>query len=186
MITMQDVEMIKEIIIKMAMPLRNRVYTMITRAVIETVTSTNKMQLLKASLLAGEVKESMEHFQEAGFVSTPLPGGEAVAVFPGGNREHGIIVAVTDRRSRPKDIPEGGAAIYAYDSSSVKQIIKVLPDGSIELGKGVLEKILNGEKFQATFNAHRHTGNLGVDTGPVTLATTSGASDLSSKVKAEI
>jgi len=177
-------EQMADMIIRMLAPLRNRVYTMITRAVIETVTSDNKMQLLKATLLAGEDKEAMEHFQEAGFVSTPIEGAEALAVFPGGNREHGIIVAVTDRRSRPKDIPAGGAAIYSYDKDSVKQIIKVLPNGQIELGKGVLEKIVNGEAFQTLFNAHTHIGNLGVPTAAPAIPMA--AAHLSSKVKAAI
>lgn len=175
---------LKQLITNMVAPLRNRVYTMITRAVIESVKNDSGMQTIKAALLAGEIRDSMEHFKEAGFTSTPIAGAEAVAVFPGGNRDHGIIIVVNDRRSRPTDIPEGGAAIYSYDATELKQIVKVLPDGTIELGKGTLESIVNGETFKTLFNAHTHIGNLLAPTGPPVVSMSS--AQLSSKVKAEI
>ncbi len=174
---------LKDIFEQMIRPLKNRVYTMVTRIVVDVVKNSEGMQTVKAELLAGEVRDLMEHFQDAGFTSTPIEGAEAVAVFPGGNRDHGIVLAISDRRSRPKNIPEGGAAIYSFDDSEFKQIIKVNPDGTIELGKESLESIVNGETFQTLFNAHTHTGNLLVPTGPPIVPMDN--SHLSSKVKAQ-
>jgi len=170
---------------RMIRPLRNRVYTIITRAVLETVRDDEKMQLVKLSLLAGESRSDVERFQNFGVTSHPLPGAEAVAVAVGGNRDHLIVIATDDRRFRIKDLPAGGVAIYSAveGENEAKQIIKVLPDGNIELGKGTLEKLVNGETFKVEFEAHTHIGNLLAPTGPPILPLTSAA--LSSKVKAE-
>lgn len=46
----------------------------------------------------------------------------------------------------------------------VSSKVQVVCD-NIELGDGTLEKVLNGETFQAWFNQHKHLGNMGVPTG---------------------
>jgi len=91
-------EQISDAVQRMIMPLRNRVYTMITRAVIETVKDSETMQLVKVNLLAGETRSDVERMQNFGFSSVPLEGTECVAVAIGGNRDHLIVIASDDRR----------------------------------------------------------------------------------------
>lgn len=173
-----------EFITRVVAPLRNRVMMLIGRCVIEAVKDSSGVQAARVSLLKNEIRDGVERFQEWGFTSTPLPNAEGVVVFPFGNRENGLLIAVDDRRIRPQDIPAGGAAIYSADptNETLKQVLKILPDGAIEIGMGTLEKILNGEAFQSRFNSHVHVGNLAVNTSTPVVPSPSG--DLSSKVKA--
>jgi phage baseplate assembly protein V len=92
--------------------LRTRVTMMVARAVVKTVDDATKMQLLQLGILAGELRDKVEHFQSYGFTSVPFPGAEAVVVFPGGNREHGLCVVVDDRRYRLTGLDEGEVALF--------------------------------------------------------------------------
>ena len=85
---------------------------MVARAVINLVNDGLKMQELQVTLLADEVRADMERFQEYGFTSHPVPGAEAVVVFVGGARDHGIAVAVDDRRYRLKSLEQGEVALH--------------------------------------------------------------------------
>jgi len=174
---------IRNLVEQMIKPTRDRVFMLIARGVIDSINDSSGIQGAKVCLLADEVRDTLERIQEYGFTSTPLPQAECVVIFPGGNRDHGLVIAVDDRRVRPKDIPPGGAAIYSSNGETLKEIIKVLPNGTIELGKGTLEKIVNGETFLALFNAHKHLGNAGVPTGGPIVPMVD-ATDLSQVVKA--
>ena len=138
--------MVENMILRALMPIRNRVYTMITRAVIESVKDDKNMQLVKVNLFAKDGHDDIERFQNFGFSGHPPSGAECVAIAVGGNRDHLIIIAADDRRVRVKDLPEGGAAIYSASPGDTepKQVIKVLPDGSIELGKAATESLVKG------------------------------------------
>ena len=109
----------QDMINRMLRPIRNRVYTMITRAVIESVKDGDGMQLVKISLLAGEARSDVEHFQEYGFTSNPPDSSECDGGFRvgglghvGGNRDHLIVLAVGDRLTRLKGLEKGEAAMY--------------------------------------------------------------------------
>lgn len=189
---MIDIKLLRKIVDRMIKPLRTRILMTIARAVVESLKDTGGLQVMKIDVLAGENRDNVERFQNYGFTSVPFPGAEAVVVFQGGNREHGLIIAVDDRRYRLKGLENGEVAIYTDEGDKIHfkrggiiQIVassKVDVDANlVELGNGTLEKILNGETFQARFNAHKHLGNAGVPTGaPITP---SPASDLSSVVK---
>lgn len=160
---------------KLIEPVRRSIRLAIGRCVIEAVKDSSGLQTLKVSLLDGEIKE-LERVQEFGFTSSPPVGSEGVCVFVGGTRSNGICIATDDRRYRVKT-EEGQTAIY--DQSGAMVFLK--NDGTIELGQGVMEKILLGETFQTFFNAHTHTGNLGVLTSPPT--TPSSVTELSQTIK---
>jgi len=192
-------ELIKNMITKALEPIKRRVLLTVGRAVITLVNDSLKLQTNQVSLLAGELRD-LERFQEYGFTSVPLPGAEAIAVFVGGNRENGAVIATCDRNTRLKDLNPGEVALYDYLGNfiklkaggeiNVKSTTKVVVESGkaevkcnfAELGKGTLEKVLNGETFQTLFNAHVHNGNLGIPTGPP--VTPSGPNDLSQAVSA--
>lgn len=113
---------------KMMMPLRNRVYTMITRAVLETADDTDGMQVVKVNLLAGEARDGVERFQNFGFSSNPPEGAECVAVSVGGNRDHLIIIVADDRKTRVKNLAKGESV--QYNSKGDKWHLKA--DGTLE------------------------------------------------------
>lgn len=97
---------------KMLGPMARRIGNMIARGTVAMSTATSKMQGLQLRLLAGEVKDNVEHFEPFGFTSKPLPGAEAVAVFLDGDRSHGIVVVVADRRYRLQGLEDGEAALH--------------------------------------------------------------------------
>lgn len=178
----------------MMRPLRNRVYMMISRAVVEMARDTEGMQVLKATVLAGEDRDDIERFQNYGFTSVPLKGSEALVLCPAGNREHMIAVAVDNRTLRLKGLEEGEVAIYTDEGDKIHikrggtiEVISAakvhLSAPAVELGAAATESVIKGNTFQALFNAHTHIGNMGYDTAPPTAPLT--GSELSTVSKTE-
>jgi phage gp45-like len=64
-------------------------------------------------------KENVEHLEPYGFTSAAQDGAEAVMLFPGGDRSHGVAVVVADRRYRLKGLVRGEVAIYDDQGQSV-------------------------------------------------------------------
>lgn len=96
---------------KITAPLARRVNLMVARGVLSLVNDTAKMQGVQVKLLSGEVRD-MERFQNYGFTSQPHAGAEVAAVFIGGNRDHGLVLAVDDRRYRVKALAAGEVALF--------------------------------------------------------------------------
>ena len=119
-------------------PLRNRIANLVARAVVQLVDDDAKLQLLQVGVLADETRGELERMQEYGFTSVPLPGAEATVLFVGGRRDHGIVVAVDDRRHRKTGLQPGEVAVY--NNAGAHVLLKA--DGSIEVhGTNV---VLNG------------------------------------------
>jgi phage baseplate assembly protein V len=77
------------------------------------------MQQVKISLLRDEAKASVERFQNYGFSSHAPIDSEVLAVFVGGGRDHGVIVATDDRSSRFTGLKSGEVAIYSDEGDSL-------------------------------------------------------------------
>lgn len=99
--------------------LRNSINAIIGRGVVTQVDDTMKMQLCQLQLLADELRDKVENFQPYGFSYFPKTGAEAVVVFPQGNREHGIIIQVADRRYRLAGMAEGEVALYTDEGDKI-------------------------------------------------------------------
>lgn len=96
-------------------PLKRRVMLMVGRCVLLAANDAPGRQEAQVRLLEDELRDGVERFQDYGFTSVPLPGAEGVAVFVGGNRDHGLIVAMDDRRYRIKGLEGGEVALYTCD-----------------------------------------------------------------------
>ena len=99
--------------------LRNRVMLMLGRAVLSAINDNGGVQVVQATLLEDELRGDLERFQEYGFTSVPLPGAEALVAFIGGNRDHGVVVAVEDRRYRLHGLKGGEVAIYTDEGDFI-------------------------------------------------------------------
>lgn len=106
--TREDLRQIVELI----RPTRNRIRNVVARAVIGIVDESKKLQLVQLGILKGEDGDGAENFQGFGFKSVPLPGAEAVTVFPDGDRGVALVVATEDRRHRPTGWNGGEAGLY--------------------------------------------------------------------------
>ncbi|WP_263264036.1 phage baseplate assembly protein V [Pseudomonas sp. RIT-PI-S] len=96
-----------------------RLMNMLTRGVVALAKPTTKMQALQMRLTHGEVKDSMEHLEPYGFTSCPHEGAEGLAAFMGGDRSHGVVVVVADRRYRLTALQAGEVAIYTDEGDKI-------------------------------------------------------------------
>jgi phage baseplate assembly protein V len=103
----------------MSNPLLTRLANLVARAVLNRVNDTKMMQTVQLTALEGETRADVERVQEYGFTSVPLAGAEAVAVFPGGFREQGLVIATDDRRYRLTGLTAGEVAIYTDQGDKV-------------------------------------------------------------------
>lgn len=91
----------------------------LVRGTVVLVDSARKLQALQMRLTAGEVKDDLEHFEPYGFTSNPLAGAEGIAAFIGGDRSHGVLLVVADRRYRLQELEPGEVAIYTDEGDKV-------------------------------------------------------------------
>lgn len=104
---------------KLLQPLKDRVMLMVARGVLKVVNDQGGLQVAQVSLLEDELRDKVERFQNYGYTSNPLPGAEGVAVFVGGNRDHGLLICVDDRRYRITGLKGGEVAIYTDEGDYV-------------------------------------------------------------------
>jgi phage baseplate assembly protein V len=92
--------------------MKNTIANFLARGVVALGNSASKLQNLQLRLLAGEVKDNVEHLEPYGFTACPLAGAEALAGFIGGDRSHGVVIVVADRRFRLQGLKPGEVALY--------------------------------------------------------------------------
>ena len=107
-------------------PIKSRIRLMIARAVI----SACKGSSVDIDLLAGESREDVDFYQQYGFTSKPKGNVKAIALFVGGSRDNGAVVACRGEDSdMDVDLEEGEVAVHSPFGSEI--ILK--KDGSILL-----------------------------------------------------
>ncbi len=92
--------------------LKRRVLLTVARAVLRRVDDQPRRQLLQLEVLAGELRDKVERFQNYGLTAHPHPGAEAVVLAVGGQRRHALAIAVEDRRYRLTGLAQGEVAIH--------------------------------------------------------------------------
>lgn len=97
---------------KLLGPVARRIGNMLARGTLAASDSSRKMQSAQVRLLAGEVLGDLEHFEPFGFTSCPRDGAELIAAFLGGDRSHGVVLVVADRRYRLTGLKSGEVAIH--------------------------------------------------------------------------
>lgn len=164
-------------------PLHTRVANMVARAVVSLVDDSAGVQSVQLGVLADENIDDAERVQEYGFSSHPIPGAEAVAVFPGGDRGHAVVIAVDDRRHRVTGLAEGEVAVYAASGA----MVTLRANGDIDVaaapgGKVYVNDGSGGEPLitKSQFDAHTHPTGTG-PSGPPSNASTSGTTVLEAK-----
>lgn len=105
----------------------------ISRCTVALANSVSKMQALQVRMLAGEVKDSVEHLEPYGYTSHPHAGAEGVAVFPGGDRSHGVVIVVADRRYRMQGLKPGEVALH----DDLGQCVHLTREGIVIKGAGL-------------------------------------------------
>lgn len=111
-------------------PQRRAIENMLARGTLTSLNRARKMQRIQAKLLGGESKQSMEFFEQYGITSAPHDGAELLAAFMDGDRSHGVVICVADRRYRMV-IEQGEVAIY----DDLEQCVHLTRDGIVIEGK---------------------------------------------------
>lgn len=165
----------------------NRLSTLISRGTVALVNAAAKLQSLQLRLLAGEVKTGMEHFESYGITAKPHPGAEAIAAFLGGDRSHGVVLAVADRRYRVQGLADGEVCVYddlghrvhlsragivihgAGHPVVITDTAKLRVEADIE-ATGQIKDLCDGAGLtmagmRGTYNGHTHPGDSGGTTG---------------------
>ncbi|WJV61348.1 phage baseplate assembly protein V [Pectobacteriaceae bacterium C52] len=164
--------------------LQRSLSNLLARAVVTGLSTATKCQMLQIKMAADELKTDIEHIEPYGFTSAPHVGAEAVAVYMDGDRSHGVVLVVGDRRYRVTGLQAGEVAIYTDEGDSIVlkrgRVIDVttktfivnatekmtvntplleVPVGDISDKKSTLQGVRD------TFNGHDHPGDSGGTTG---------------------
>jgi hypothetical protein len=92
--------------------LRQRVDSMVSRAVVGAVNDGLKTQRLKLSVLADESVPAIEHMQPYGLSFVPPNGAEAIALAIGGARSHTVAICAQFPGERPTGSPPRTGGLY--------------------------------------------------------------------------
>ena len=99
--------------------MKNGIANFLARGVVALGNSASKLQSLQLRLLAGEVKDNVEHLEPYGYTASPLEGAEALAGFIGGDRSHAVVIVVADRRFRLQGLKPGEVALYTDEGDFI-------------------------------------------------------------------
>lgn len=92
---------------------------MIQKSTFIKVDDSKDIQEIQIKGLGSEIRNFFQRFQNYGFTSNPLNGSQGVTIFPGGSKDHGIIIAVDDRRFRLKNLAPGEVALYTDEGDKI-------------------------------------------------------------------
>ena len=104
---------------KLIAPLSRRVMLMLGRAVVRAISDSEGLQRATIEVFKDDLLSNLERFQDYGFTSAPLEGADALVGFIAGNRDHGIVIKIDDRRYRLKPIAPGEVAMYTDEGDVV-------------------------------------------------------------------
>lgn len=107
--------------------LKNKIFLMLGRGIVKALKTDEGAQLIQVVALDGETISDIERAEEYGFTAVPEVESEATIGFINGNRDHGIILCIGDRRYRPTTLASGEVMVYDKNGSSVH----LKADGSI-------------------------------------------------------
>lgn len=122
---------------QMLQPVKNRMALMISRAVLSSLADGEGLQLVQVKVRGDDdVHDRAERYQNYGLTTVPLAGAECIVVAVGGITSHLAILAIDDRRYRPKNLKAGEVMLYDH----LGKFIHLQDDGTI-LIKGTKVRI---------------------------------------------
>lgn len=137
-------------------PLARGLQNMFSRGIVSAVNPAGKMQTVQIQLLTGEGKDNVEHFEPYGFTAHPHVGAEQATGFVEGDRSHGIVLIVADRRYRLTGFAAGEVAIY--DDQGQK--VHLTRNGIVIDGAGLPVTITNTPKVRMETERLECTGEI--------------------------
>ena len=139
----------------MSHPIVECIKNMLAKGVLSLIDSSKKMQTAQIMMLADETAD-LPYFEQYGFTSRPNPGAEAVASFYDGDRSHGVILCIADRRYRLTGLSSGEVAVY----DDTGQSIVLKKSGVVINGGGKPVMLTNTSEVTLDTPLARFTGNI--------------------------
>lgn len=99
-------------LLRLLAPLARRIRLTAARSVVSLINDALKLQGVQVKLLADEVRDQVERFQNYGLTSVPHAGAEGIYLSLNGSRDHGVVICVDDRRYRLTGLADGEVALY--------------------------------------------------------------------------
>ena len=93
--------------------INRRICNLVQRGVAKRIRFSNGVQVIQITANGGDVIDGVEHIENYGFASKPLPGAEVIALALAGDSSHTVIITVGDRRYR-LELNEGDTALYDH------------------------------------------------------------------------
>lgn len=150
---------------RMLGPMARRIGNMLARGVVTAVKEGTKLRSLQVRMMAGEIKDDIEHFEPYGYTSRPLPGAEHVSAFFDGDRSHGVTLMVADRRYRLAGLEAGEVALY----DDLGHVVHLTRTGIVIDGGGHAVTVTNTPQVTLDAPTVTCTGNVNI-TGNLTAA----------------
>lgn len=129
-------------------PLLARLRLIVGRCVLTATRYEDGEMLSDIGLVVGEKRRNVEFMQQYGFSSRPKGNVDGVAIFVGGSRENGVVIAT---RGECPELKPGEVMVHSPFGSS----IKLKEDGSVEL-------VTDSKKFRFVGDVEA-TGKFTVD-----------------------
>lgn len=96
-----------------------KISNFVARGILKLISFQQGVYVIQGTFLAGEVVSDLQHPQEFGFASKANLGACIVAVFNGGNRDHGQAFIVYDPSVTPADLGNGDSCQYDASGNRV-------------------------------------------------------------------
>lgn len=112
---------------------------LLTVCKIKRVDESPALQQLQFTQKDGELRSKRENYQPYGFAHYPHPESEGISLSQNGDREHIIVVCVTDRNHRFKLKEEGEVALYDDQGQFVfihRNKIEIWSDKEVHIHSG--------------------------------------------------
>ena len=93
--------------------------SMIGKALLEAVTDTDEIQIVKISGMDNEVQSGLERIQEYGVTSNPPIGSECVVLYIGGNKDHGVVIKTDSGEYRVTGLNSGEVCFYSEHGQKI-------------------------------------------------------------------
>lgn len=113
--------------------LLNKIFFLMARGILKSITDSNGIQRLNMTCLQGEYLIDIEKLEQYGFSSQPLPGAETFTLFMGGNRDMGISICAHDSRYRPTYMASSEVCLYTSRDKTIPHRILLKADGTIQI-----------------------------------------------------
>lgn len=140
----------------------------ISRCIVKLLNTKKPSQTAQVRLHSDEVIDDMEYHEPYGFTSSaPTGKREGVALFLGGDRSNGFLIAVGNRQYRINNLEEGEVALYDDQG----QYVKLLKNGHVQV-KANTKVLADCPLFETTADV-KINGNLEVIGQVITQGTTS-------------